>query len=75
MNAPFAPIRADDIAGWASRHGTSEDVARRRFLQAAAVYVNAFEKITGARFPLPDPSEPPLARVRRNLQPYLGKAA
>jgi phosphoribosylaminoimidazole-succinocarboxamide synthase len=44
-------------------------------LAAAAIYVNAFEKITGTHFPLPDPTEPPLARVRRNLKPYFGKAA
>jgi phosphoribosylaminoimidazole-succinocarboxamide synthase len=44
-------------------------------LQAAAIYVNAFERITDTRFPLPDPAEPPLTRVRRNLKPYFGKAA
>ena len=44
-------------------------------LQAAAIYVTAFEKITGKRFPLPDPSVPPLTRVRENLRKYFGKAA
>ena len=44
-------------------------------LQAAAIYVSAYEKITGARFPLPDPSVLPLARVRKNLAKYFGKAA
>jgi phosphoribosylaminoimidazole-succinocarboxamide synthase len=44
-------------------------------LQAAAIYVSAFEKITGKRFPLPDPSVPPLTRVRENLRKYFGKAA
>ena len=44
-------------------------------LAASAVYVNAFEKITGTGFPLPDPSETPLARIRRNLKPWFGKAA
>jgi phosphoribosylaminoimidazole-succinocarboxamide synthase len=44
-------------------------------LQAAAIYVSAYEKITGASFPLPDPSVPPLARVRKNLAKYFGKAA
>ena len=34
-------------------------------LQAAAIYVSAYEKITGKRFPLPDPTVPPLTRVRR----------
>jgi phosphoribosylaminoimidazole-succinocarboxamide synthase len=44
-------------------------------LKAAAIYVSAYEKITGSRFPLPDPSVPPLTRVRENLRPYFGKAA
>jgi phosphoribosylaminoimidazole-succinocarboxamide synthase len=44
-------------------------------LQAAAIYVSAYEKITGSRFPLPDPAVPPLTRVRENLRTYLGKAA
>ncbi len=44
-------------------------------LKAAAIYVSAYEKITGSRFPLPDPSVPPLARVRENLREYFGKAA
>lgn len=44
-------------------------------LQAAAIYVSAYEKITGSRFPLPDPSVPPLTRVRENLRKYFGKAA
>jgi phosphoribosylaminoimidazole-succinocarboxamide synthase len=44
-------------------------------LQAAAIYVSAYEKITGASFPLPDPAVPPLARVRKNLAKYFGKAA
>ena len=44
-------------------------------LKAAAIYVSAYEKITGSRFPLPDPSVPPLTRVRENLREYFGKAA
>jgi phosphoribosylaminoimidazole-succinocarboxamide synthase len=44
-------------------------------LQAAAIYVSAYEKITGEAFPLPDPAVPPLARVRENLRKYFGKAA
>src|SRR5689334_19252829 len=41
MNAPFAPVRADQIAEWARAHRTEEAVARRRFAQAAAGYVIA----------------------------------
>ncbi|MCJ2071730.1 phosphoribosylaminoimidazolesuccinocarboxamide synthase [Methylobacterium sp. J-030] len=40
-------------------------------LETAAVYIRAYEIITGARFVLPDPSEVPLDRVRRNLDAYL----
>lgn len=39
-------------------------------LQAAAIYVNVFEAITGQSFPLPDPTLPVLDRVRRNLVRY-----
>jgi phosphoribosylaminoimidazole-succinocarboxamide synthase len=44
-------------------------------LQAAATYVGVYEKLTGQQLVLPDLSVPPLARIRANLQPYLGKAA
>jgi phosphoribosylaminoimidazole-succinocarboxamide synthase len=44
-------------------------------LQAAAIYVSAYEKITDKAFPLPDPAVPPLTRVRENLRKYFGKAA
>ena len=40
-------------------------------LETAAVYITAYETITGARFALPDPGEVPLDRVRRNLEAYL----
>ncbi|MBE7198452.1 phosphoribosylaminoimidazolesuccinocarboxamide synthase [Methylobacterium hispanicum] len=36
-------------------------------LETAAVYIGAYERITGERFVLPDPAEVPLERVRRNL--------
>ncbi|WP_457106028.1 phosphoribosylaminoimidazolesuccinocarboxamide synthase [Methylobacterium sp. P5_C11] len=40
-------------------------------LETAAVYIRAYETITGAHFVLPDPAEEPLARIRRNLAAYL----
>ncbi|GJD53390.1 Phosphoribosylaminoimidazole-succinocarboxamide synthase [Methylobacterium crusticola] len=40
-------------------------------LDTAATYVRAYETITGERFALPDRSEPPLARIRRNLRSFL----
>ncbi|HUN48732.1 MAG TPA: phosphoribosylaminoimidazolesuccinocarboxamide synthase [Stellaceae bacterium] len=39
-------------------------------LEAAAVYIGAYETITGKSFDLPDPKEPPLERIRRNLAKY-----
>lgn len=42
-------------------------------IQAASnTYIEAFETITGQPFAKPDASEPVLARIRRNLQPFLG---
>jgi phosphoribosylaminoimidazole-succinocarboxamide synthase len=40
-------------------------------LKTALVYVQAFETITGQAFVPPDRAEPPLERVRRNVQRYL----
>ncbi|RVU17519.1 phosphoribosylaminoimidazolesuccinocarboxamide synthase [Methylobacterium oryzihabitans] len=40
-------------------------------LETAAVYIRAFETITGETFALPDPAEDPLERIRRNLSAYL----
>ena len=44
-------------------------------LQAAATYIDVYEKLTGREFALPDLSVPPLARVRANLRKYFEKAA
>ncbi|MCJ2138308.1 phosphoribosylaminoimidazolesuccinocarboxamide synthase [Methylobacterium sp. J-026] len=40
-------------------------------LETAAVYIRAYETITGAPFALPDPAEVPLDRIRRNIDAYL----
>ena len=42
-------------------------------LQAAFIYIQAFEKITGKDFALPDPSVPPLARIRKNLAKFMSR--
>lgn len=39
-------------------------------LETAAVYIRAFETITGKSFDFPATSEPPLDRIRRNLAAY-----
>ena len=44
-------------------------------LAASDVYIEAFETITGLPFVKPDPSEPVLARIRRNLRPFMEAAA
>jgi phosphoribosylaminoimidazole-succinocarboxamide synthase len=44
-------------------------------LQAAATYVDAYQRLTGQAFVLPDLAVPPLARIRTNLRKYFEKAA
>ena len=39
-------------------------------LEAARIYIDAFETITGTRFPLPDPKVAILDRIRANLAKY-----
>ncbi|MCD6070977.1 MAG: phosphoribosylaminoimidazolesuccinocarboxamide synthase [Microvirga sp.] len=39
-------------------------------LETSRVYIDAFERITGQVFALPDPNVPVLERVRRNLKAY-----
>jgi phosphoribosylaminoimidazole-succinocarboxamide synthase len=39
-------------------------------LEAAALYIDVFEIITGQRFPIPDEPTPVLDRIRANLQRY-----
>ncbi len=40
-------------------------------LETAAVYIRAYETITGQTFPLPEAAENPLERIRRNIAAYL----
>jgi phosphoribosylaminoimidazole-succinocarboxamide synthase len=51
------------------------EIPEQVILEAAAIYVSAFEKITGERFPLPDPQVAPLERIRGHLKQYFDKAA
>ena len=43
-------------------------------LETSAVYIRAYEMITGRKFEKPQAGENVLERVRRNLQPYFTKA-
>ncbi len=39
-------------------------------LETSRIYIDAFERITGQSFALPDPNVPVLERIRRNLKAY-----
>jgi phosphoribosylaminoimidazole-succinocarboxamide synthase len=39
-------------------------------LETSRVYIDAFERITGQAFALPQPDKPVLERVRQNLSGY-----
>lgn len=48
------------------------DIPEEIILATSEVYIEAYETITGQPFVKPDASEPALARIRRNLQPFMG---
>jgi len=67
----------DFVRGWvAARCDPYKDPIPEipeEIIQAASdVYIEAFETITGLPFVKPDASEPVLARIRRNLAPFMG---
>jgi phosphoribosylaminoimidazole-succinocarboxamide synthase len=45
-------------------------IPREVIAETAAVYISAFETITGESFAATDPDTPPLARIRANLRRY-----
>ena len=45
-------------------------IPREVIAQTAAVYIGAFETITGESFAAADPDTPPLSRIRGNLRRY-----
>jgi phosphoribosylaminoimidazole-succinocarboxamide synthase len=45
-------------------------IPREVIAETAAVYIGAFERITGESFVAADPNIPPLARIRANLRRY-----
>jgi phosphoribosylaminoimidazole-succinocarboxamide synthase len=47
------------------------EIPREMILETAAVYIRAFEAITGQAFRLPDKAEPPLDRIRQNLASFI----
>jgi phosphoribosylaminoimidazole-succinocarboxamide synthase len=48
------------------------EIPRDVILEAARIYIDAFETITGQAFVLPQPEVPILARIRANLAQYFG---
>jgi phosphoribosylaminoimidazole-succinocarboxamide synthase len=55
--------------------GPIPEIPRDVVLQAAATYIDVYERLTGREFELPDLATPPLARVRANVRKYFGLAA
>jgi phosphoribosylaminoimidazole-succinocarboxamide synthase len=51
------------------------EIPQEVVLEAAATYIDVYEKLTGRELALPDLALPPLERVRANLARYFGKAA
>lgn len=51
-------------------HDEIPEIPEELILGTAAVYIEAFETITGQRFTLPETDVDVLARVRENLRPY-----
>jgi phosphoribosylaminoimidazole-succinocarboxamide synthase len=50
------------------------DIPREVILEAARIYISAYEMITGERFALPPAGIDPLGRIRANLRPYFPPA-
>jgi phosphoribosylaminoimidazole-succinocarboxamide synthase len=46
-------------------------IPRDVILEAARLYIEVFETITGQNFVMPEPGMPVIARIRANLAPYL----
>jgi phosphoribosylaminoimidazole-succinocarboxamide synthase len=46
------------------------EIPREVVLEAARIYIDLFEAITGRTFVLPDPAVPVLNRIRANLAPW-----
>jgi len=53
---------------------TIPEIPEAVILATSDVYIEAFETITGLPFVKPDAGEPVLARIRRNLAPFMGAA-
>jgi phosphoribosylaminoimidazole-succinocarboxamide synthase len=66
----------DFVRRWVSERcdpyrGPIPEIPRDVILEAARLYVDVFETITGQDFAIAEPNIPVLARIRANLAPYL----
>lgn len=77
--APPESFDKDVIRSWVRGRcnpyeGPIPEIPRDMRLHTAAVYVSAFEAITGETFAWPDPNVPPMSRIRAALSRYMGQA-
>jgi phosphoribosylaminoimidazole-succinocarboxamide synthase len=78
--APPDTLDKDFIRRWVAARcdpyaDSIPEIPQDVILQAAATYIDVYEKVTGRDFALPELSVAPLARVRANLKKYFEKAA
>ena len=78
--APPDALDKDFIRRWVAARcdpytGPIPEIPQDVILQAAATYIDVYEKVTGLEFELPELAVAPLARVRANLKKYFEKAA
>ena len=72
---PPESLDKDFVRGWVSErcdpyHEPIPAIPRDIILEAARIYIDVFETITGENFVMPQPDTPVLARIRANLAPY-----
>ena len=73
---PPESLDKDFVRRWVSERcdpyrGPIPEIPRDVILEAARLYIEVFETITGQDFAVPEPDIPVLARIRANLAPYL----
>jgi phosphoribosylaminoimidazole-succinocarboxamide synthase len=73
---PPESLDKDFVRRWVSERcdpyrGPIPEIPRDVILEAARLYIDVFETITGQDFAVPEPDIPVLPRIRANLAPYL----
>jgi phosphoribosylaminoimidazole-succinocarboxamide synthase len=66
----------DYVRAWVARRcdpyrDPVPEIPREVILEAACLYIEAYETLAGEPFPLPEPGSPSLARIRANLARYI----